>query len=61
MNKCPEPEKIPKSAPSWFRSWHNSTFWHFKYGIESKLATHDKLLWIILTAIIVAAVANVFL
>ncbi len=59
--KYTEPEKLPKKTPDWFKKWHSNSFWHFKYGVEHKLAFHDKLLWTILASIIVAAIANIFL
>ena len=58
--KNTEPEKLSNKTPLWFKGWHNGFFWHFKYGVESKLAAHDRLLWLILSAIILAAIANIF-
>lgn len=58
MTKYKEPEELNGRAPQWFKDWHSRSFWHFKYGIETKMALHDKLLWIILAAIVAAAIAN---
>ena len=54
-----EPEKLHDKTPPWFKEWHDRTFWHFKLRVEQKLSWHDKLLWLVLGAIIVAAVANI--
>ena len=59
--KYTEPESLPEDTPDWFRGWHESTFWHFKFRIESKLSNHDKLLWIVLAAIVAAAITGRFL
>lgn len=55
-----EPEKLHEKTPQWFRDWHDKAFWHFKHRVESKLSSHDKLLWVILGAILIATVTNIF-
>lgn len=57
--KFTEPEKLNDGTPEWFKDWHNRTFWHFKYCVESKLATHDKILWGVIIAVIAGAIANI--
>ena len=59
MNKK-EPEKLNDSTPQWFKDWHDKTFWHFKYRMESKMDLHDKMLWVVLAAIVAGVVANIF-
>ena len=59
--KNSEPEKLPNKTPDWFRQWYNLSFWHFQYKVENKLGVHDKLLWLVLSAIIIASVADRFL
>ena len=56
MNKK-EPEKLHERTPLWFRDWHDKSFWHFKYRVESRLETHNRLLWAIIGAILTFAVA----
>ena len=58
MNK-PEPEKLNKDTPQWFNDWHSKTFWHFKYRVERELNLHDKMLWVIVAAIVAGSIANV--
>ncbi len=53
-----KPEELHKKTPQWFRSWRNNEFWHFRTNIENKLAQHDKLLWLVLAAIVAAIVAR---
>ena len=54
------PEELNADTPDWFKDWHNKSFWHFQYGVESRLAFHEKLIYTILAAIIVVAIANIF-
>lgn len=56
-----EPERLPKGTPNWFKEWHSNSYWHFAYRVESRLSFQGKLLWLIFSAIIITAVANVFL
>ena len=56
MNK--EPEKLNGDTPEWFKDWHARSFWHFKYHVETKLATHDKILWGIFVAVVAGAILN---
>ena len=58
MNK--EPEKLHEKTPQWFKDWYNKSFWHFQFKVEHKLGWHDKLLWIILAAILAAGIASFF-
>lgn len=55
-----EPEKLPKGTPLWFREWYAHSFWHFQYDIKSTQSRQGKLLYIILGAIIVAGVMQIF-
>jgi len=58
--KFKEPEILNSRTPQWFKDWHSKAYWHCQYSIETKLANHDRMLWIILGAIIVATVTNIF-
>lgn len=44
-------------TPKWFQDWHSNEFSH----LTSKVARIDKLVWLILGAIIAAAIATLFL
>lgn len=54
-----EPEKLHEKTPQWFKDWHDKSFWHFKYCVESKLGTHDKLLWGVVICVIAGAILNI--
>jgi len=54
------PEKLHEKTPQWFKDWHEGSFWHFKYHVESKLRNHGRLLWIIIACFIAASLIDRF-
>ena len=54
MNR--KPEKLNDKTPQWFRDFYNREFWHLQIRVENQ----GKLIWIILTAVIVGLVARFF-
>lgn len=52
-----EPEKLNDGTPLWFKDWYEKSFWHFKYRVESRLETYNRLLWAIIGTILAFAAA----
>ena len=58
MKNDKKPEELNKDTPDWFKDWHGRAFWHFKYRVESKLTTHDRILWGIVITVVAGAILN---
>ncbi|GAH64792.1 unnamed protein product [marine sediment metagenome] len=56
-----EPEKLHEKTPQWFKEWHDRSFWHFKYHVESRLSTHNRLLWGIVITVVAGCILNLIL
>lgn len=53
-----KPEELNLETPAWFKEWHDGEFWHFNYDVTNRLKRVEKLYWVLLAALIAAALVD---
>jgi len=53
-----EPSVLNSRTPQWFKDWHRSEYWHFKYDVTTRIGRVEKWIWLLIGIMLAATVAE---